>query len=211
MWPPAQDGKVKVIDILSSKGLIVGMCGDGGNDCGALRCAHVGIALSGTDTTDGLTLTHSHPDLRFTQFILALPRRPPSDAEASVVSPFTSKTKSVESVVEVLREGRGALATSFAGYKFLITYGQLFSVVKLICLARGVIMCNMDYIFVDAIIIMSLTYTMTLALPLKELSPHRPTSSLLGPTTVFSVVGMQVAMRAKACCLPTSNIMLRDL
>lgn len=44
-------------------GLIVGMCGDGGNDCGALRAAHAGIALS--------------------------------EAEASVVSPFTSKDKSV--------------------------------------------------------------------------------------------------------------------
>ena len=44
-------------------GLIVGMCGDGGNDCGALRTAHAGIALS--------------------------------EAEASVVSPFTSQDKSV--------------------------------------------------------------------------------------------------------------------
>ena len=71
--------------MFAKKGLVVGMCGDGGNDCGALRAAHAGVALS--------------------------------EAEASVVSPFTSKTKSIRSVVDLLREGRGSLATSFAGYK----------------------------------------------------------------------------------------------
>lgn len=72
-----------------------------------------------------------------------------------------SKTKSIRSVVDLLREGRGSLATSFAGYKFLVTYGQLFSVVKLLCLKLGVIMCNMDYIFIDVIVVMAMSYVMT--------------------------------------------------
>jgi cation-transporting ATPase 13A3/4/5 len=33
--------------------------------------------------------------------------------------------------VDLLKEGRAALHTSLACYKFLIMYGQLFSVVKL--------------------------------------------------------------------------------
>lgn len=65
--------KSMIITRLRSLGFVVGMCGDGGNDCGALRAAHAGIALS--------------------------------EAEASVVSPFTSKTKSVQSVVDLLKEG----------------------------------------------------------------------------------------------------------
>lgn len=55
--------QVLVANMHRDSGLIVGMCGDGGNDCGALRTAHAGIALS--------------------------------EAEASVVSPFTSQDKSV--------------------------------------------------------------------------------------------------------------------
>lgn len=55
--------QVQVCNLFRDAGLIVAMAGDGGNDCGALRAAHAGVALS--------------------------------DAEASVVSPFTSKSKSV--------------------------------------------------------------------------------------------------------------------
>ena len=107
-------------------GLVALMCGDGGNDCGALRAAHAGVALS--------------------------------EAEASVVSPFTSRTKSIHSVVDLLREGRCALATSFASYKFLVTYGQLFSVLKLVCFWYGVIMSMMCYVFIDGLTVLLLSY-----------------------------------------------------
>ena len=61
--------KVTIVSTSVELGEIVLMCGDGGNDCGALKAAHVGVALS--------------------------------DAEASVVAPFTSLDKSILSVTEV--------------------------------------------------------------------------------------------------------------
>ncbi|KAG2990451.1 hypothetical protein PC118_g5592, partial [Phytophthora cactorum] len=51
-----------------------------------------------------------------------------SDAEASVVSPFTSKSKTIQSVVDLCREGRCSVATSFVSVKFLIVYGLIGSV-----------------------------------------------------------------------------------
>ena len=57
------------------------MCGDGANDCGALKAAHVGISLS--------------------------------EAEASIAAPFTSQIPDISCVLNLIREGRCALVTSF--------------------------------------------------------------------------------------------------
>jgi P-type E1-E2 ATPase len=65
------DQKQQLIEMLQKLGYFVGMCGDGANDCGALKAAHAGIALS--------------------------------DTEASVASPFTSKTPNIECVPKLLR------------------------------------------------------------------------------------------------------------
>lgn len=154
------DSKSFVIRKFRSLGFIVGMCGDGGNDCGALKAAHAGLALS--------------------------------EAEASIVSPFTSSSKSPESVVDLLKEGRASLATSFSNYKFLITYGQLFSVVKLASFYYGVLMSLLGYFFIDGLAITTLCYTMTLSRPVEKLSKLRPTASLLGPITVASSLGMSI-------------------
>ena len=82
-----------------------------------------------------------------------------------MVSPFTSHSKSVMSVVDLLREGRGSLATSFASYKFLIIYGQMFSVVKLASYYFGVLMSPVAYITIDGVAVVALSYFMTLSEP----------------------------------------------
>lgn len=46
---PAQ--KIAVVEEWIHKDFIVAMCGDGGNDCGALRGAHVGLALSDSEAS----------------------------------------------------------------------------------------------------------------------------------------------------------------
>merc|ERR1719203_2482938 len=86
------EDKINVVKYFQGRGLIVGMSGDGGNDCGGLRAAHAGLALS--------------------------------DAEASMVSPFSTGKdgKSLLAMVELIREGRACIATNIATFIYFMTY-----------------------------------------------------------------------------------------
>ncbi|ORX93922.1 hypothetical protein K493DRAFT_374524 [Basidiobolus meristosporus CBS 931.73] len=139
---------------------VTAMCGDGGNDCGALRASHVGIALS--------------------------------DAEASIVSPFSSSFRSIMSCVELLKQGRAALATSFAGYKYLIMYGQTMSWMKIFTFYFSMTPSQYVWILIDAFITVGLSWTISQSKPAKRLADSRPTARILGPETMASVLGLVV-------------------
>ena len=86
----APDQKQQLVELLQDLGYYVGMCGDGANDCGALKAAHAGISLSET--------------------------------EASVASPFTSKTGNISCIPILIREGRASLVTAFGILKYMACY-----------------------------------------------------------------------------------------
>ncbi|XP_077564177.1 polyamine-transporting ATPase 13A3-like [Haemaphysalis longicornis] len=47
----APEQKQQLVELLQDMGYYVGMCGDGANDCGALKAAHAGISLSETEAS----------------------------------------------------------------------------------------------------------------------------------------------------------------
>lgn len=55
--------KVSVVDTFTSLGFTTMMCGDGGNDCGALRAAHIGLALSDSEASIVAPLTSLGKDI----------------------------------------------------------------------------------------------------------------------------------------------------
>ncbi|KAL7521821.1 hypothetical protein ACHAWX_006509 [Stephanocyclus meneghinianus] len=150
--------KVSVVSTFVKYGDITLMCGDGGNDCGALKAAHVGIALS--------------------------------DAEASVVAPFTSLDKTITSVTEVLKEGRCALASAFASYKYMIMYGQVESINQVVNAYFSISFSEWCWVFMDGIWPITMAFSLPLSKAAKALSPKRPTASIIGPHTLSSACGV---------------------
>ncbi|KAF6734313.1 putative cation-transporting ATPase 13A3 [Oryzias melastigma] len=152
----APDQKTQLIEALQGVDYYVGMCGDGANDCGALKRAHGGISLS--------------------------------ELEASVASPFTSRTPNISCVPSLIREGRAALITSFCVFKFMALYSiiQYISVTLLYSILSN--LGDLQFLFIDIAIILIIVFTMSLNPAWKDLVPRRPPSGLISGPLLFSVL-----------------------
>jgi len=151
------DMKQRLVEILQDLDYRVIMCGDGANDCGALKAANAGISLS--------------------------------EAEASVASPFTSKTPDISCVPILIRESRAALVTSFGIFKYMAAYSitQFVSVMILYDIFSN--LADFQFLWIDLFLITTLAavfgfnnaYTGPLA-------PHPPMSSLISLQPIFSLL-----------------------
>uniref|UniRef100_A0A8C0F5M3 Polyamine-transporting ATPase 13A3 n=1 Tax=Bubo bubo TaxID=30461 RepID=A0A8C0F5M3_BUBBB len=152
----APDQKTQLVEALQNVDYYVGMCGDGANDCGALKRAHGGISLS--------------------------------ELEASVASPFTSRTPSISCVPKLIREGRAALITSFCVFKFMALYSiiQYISVTLLYSILSN--LGDFQFLFIDLAIILVVVFTMSLNPAWKELVARRPPSGLISGPLLCSVL-----------------------
>ncbi|XP_040008147.1 cation-transporting ATPase 13A2 isoform X2 [Xiphias gladius] len=141
------DQKTRLVKELQKLDYRVGMCGDGANDCGALRAADVGVSLS--------------------------------EAEASVASPFTSKTENISCVPLLIREGRCSLVTSFGLFRYMALYSliQFCSVLILYTVKTGV--ADVQFLFCDIALVTLLAIVMGKGGPSNQLHPGRPPASLL--------------------------------
>uniref|UniRef100_A0A8C5IM52 Polyamine-transporting ATPase 13A3 n=1 Tax=Junco hyemalis TaxID=40217 RepID=A0A8C5IM52_JUNHY len=152
----APDQKTQLVEALQNVDYYVGMCGDGANDCGALKRAHGGISLS--------------------------------ELEASVASPFTSRTPSISCVPKLIREGRAALVTSFCVFKFMALYSiiQYITVTLLYSILSN--LGDFQFLFIDLAIILVVVFTMSLNPAWTELVARRPPSGLISGPLLCSVL-----------------------
>lgn len=160
------DDKINVVKYLQGRGLVVGMAGDGGNDCGGLRAAHAGLALSDAEAS--------------------------MVAPFSTGRLGTGAAKhdiSLTTVPDLIREGRSCLSrnmatfTYFMVYAFLLTALRTFYIVFLnLSLGEWVWMTN------DIGIGVIMMFFMTQSWARPTLAKYRPTATLLGFRTVSGVL-----------------------
>ncbi|CAG9862547.1 unnamed protein product [Phyllotreta striolata] len=158
----APDQKQQLVQELQGLGYCVAMCGDGANDCGALRAAHTGISLS--------------------------------EAESSVASPFTSRNPNISCVLNVIKEGRAALVTSFGIFKYMAAYSlcQFISVLLLYSIESN--LTDMEFLYIDLAIIsvFAFFFGRTEAYP-GTLAKEPPLSSLVSVSPILSLL-FQIAL-----------------
>ncbi|XP_033763720.1 LOW QUALITY PROTEIN: probable cation-transporting ATPase 13A3 [Pecten maximus] len=148
--------KAQLVEELQELEYYVGMCGDGANDCGALKTAHAGISLS--------------------------------EAEASVASPFTSKTPNIECVPTLIREGRAALTTSFGIFKYMCMYSLVMFTTITILYWKNANMSDFQFLYIDMILLTTLSITFSWSGPYHKLVPEPPLLKLVAIAPILSVL-----------------------
>ncbi|GBP44393.1 Probable cation-transporting ATPase 13A3 [Eumeta japonica] len=152
------DQKTQLVTSLQDENWVVGMCGDGANDCGALKAAHIGISLSEADASANL----SH-----------------FESIVAVAAPFTSHEQNIRCVKQLALEGRCALSTSFAIFKYMALYSliQFFSI--LILYNFYSILGNNQFLYIDLVLTTMLALSLGRAGPGPTLTAHCPPVSLV--------------------------------
>uniref|UniRef100_A0A672JSV6 Succinate dehydrogenase [ubiquinone] iron-sulfur subunit, mitochondrial-like n=1 Tax=Sinocyclocheilus grahami TaxID=75366 RepID=A0A672JSV6_SINGR len=148
--------KTQLVKALQKLNYRVGMCGDGANDCGALRAADVGVSLS--------------------------------EAEASVASPFTSKSNNISCVPLLIKEGRCSLVTSFSLFKYMALYSLIQFASVLILYTEKTNLGDLQFLFFDLVLVTVLAIVMGRGGPSDELHPQRPAASLLSLPVLSSLL-----------------------
>lgn len=151
------DEKHELVEKLQSLDYTTGFCGDGANDCGALKAADVGISLS--------------------------------EAEASVAAPFTSRVFEISCVLDVIKEGRSALVTSFSCFKYMSLYSAIQFISVSILYSLGTNLGDFQFLWIDLFLIIPIAVFMAWAEPFPVLCPKRPTANLVSRKVLVPLLG----------------------
>lgn len=149
-----------VQELQKDTGEMVGMCGDGANDCSALKASDAGLSLS--------------------------------EAEASIVAPFTSKVADISSLCTLLRLGRASLDLSFELLKYMMVYSciQFCSDCILYQTTSGI--SDTQFVYYDMGCVVPITILLCWTEASYKLAPSLPVGTLISSPILTSIIGQMI-------------------
>ncbi|KAL3658007.1 hypothetical protein V7S43_017050 [Phytophthora oleae] len=155
--------KTWIIERLIDAGLIVGMCGDGTNDCGALKAAHVGLALSSAEASIVAPFTSKAKAISDVPVLLR-------EGRCALTTSFQS--------------------FKFMCLYPIIQLGMVVVLAHVGAEAESeLILTNNQYVWDDMAIVLGLSIAMLYTDPTYKLSAEKPPNTLFSLSIVASIVG----------------------
>ena len=112
-----------------------------------------------------------------------------SETESSVAAPFTSKEANITCVPHLIREGRGALVTSFAIFKYMAVYSLTQFVSVIILYTIGSNLTDLQFLYIDLFLITVFAFFFGNAEPYPgPLVKKAPSASLVSAPPIVSIL-----------------------
>lgn len=122
-----------------------------------------------------------------------------SETEASLAAPFCSSVPTIACAPRLVREGRAALVTSFASFKYMTLYSVIQSTTCLMLRYYNGTLSSYEFIAFDMVTVLALSTLLANTGPHDVLDRHRPTASLIS-APVISSIACQTAVQVLFQC-----------
>ncbi|CAH6722142.1 vacuolar cation-transporting ATPase Ypk9p [[Candida] jaroonii] len=112
-----------------------------------------------------------------------------SEAEASIAAPFTSRIFEISCLLDVIKEGRSSLVTSFSSFKFMSLYSAIQFITVTILYKRGINLGDFQFLYIDLVLILPLAIFMSWSKPSDFIIKKRPTANLVSVKILGNLIG----------------------
>eukprot|EP00933_Yihiella_yeosuensis_P005411 TRINITY_DN10991_c0_g1_i1.p1 TRINITY_DN10991_c0_g1~~TRINITY_DN10991_c0_g1_i1.p1 ORF type:complete len:1210 (+),score=234.21 TRINITY_DN10991_c0_g1_i1:50-3679(+) len=169
------------------------MVGDGTNDVGALKHAHVGVSLlSGVEAPHGSPASRAQREAQ-AQAALAGDQAPLVQlGDASIASPFTYKGDSVKCGLYILRHGRATLCTVLMMYK-IMGINSVMSAFAMSALTLDGVKLGDSQTAAESLFSSMCFFLVSRSAPAKQLAKQHPISSVFD-WSVLTALALQLVV-----------------
>ncbi|OAF67515.1 hypothetical protein A3Q56_04744 [Intoshia linei] len=178
--------KEQILYFYKKNGFITLMCGDGTNDVGALKQAHVGVALLDGDEKE----TKVKPKFRNLVDEMNNDNTIVKLGDASIAAPFTSKVPNISTVSSIILQGRSTLTITLQMFKILAVNALLLAYSQSVLYLDGIKFSDTQSTF-QAMLLIGCFLFITRVKPLKKPVPTDPPPSKFFTFPTVSIIFIQ--------------------